>query len=164
MHGLFQLFGYLLFFAGAAAGLFMATQLKLLNQAHPIIGIILVVVLFFQPFLGLLHHTMFKRYSRRVIWSYGHIWLGRVAITLGIINGGLGLQLAQRTAFYPPHKSIIIGYSVTAGIIWLVYIFSTFVGEARRGRKRNFMAPSPYQRGRSAGSSSRNYEPKSQYA
>ncbi|KXL48823.1 hypothetical protein M433DRAFT_376390 [Acidomyces richmondensis BFW] len=146
VHGVFQLFGYLLFVAAAVAGLFLATQLKLMNQAHPIIGIMLLLVLLFQPLLGFIHHTMFKRHSRRVVWSYGHIWLGRAAITVGIINGGLGLQLARRTAFFPPQKSTIIGYSVAAGIIWFVYILSAFVGEARRRQKAkyDFMAPPPY--------------------
>jgi len=69
----------------------------MLNQAHPIIGIVLFVLLFFQPLLGFLHHFMFKKHGRRMVWSYGHIWLGRIIITLGIINGGLGLQLAKRT-------------------------------------------------------------------
>jgi hypothetical protein len=31
----------------------------------------------------------FKKTRARQIWSHLHIWNGRVAVTLGIINGGL---------------------------------------------------------------------------
>lgn len=113
----------------------------LLHNAHPIIGIVLFVLLFFQPLLGLLHHFFFKKHSRRVFWSYAHIWLGRVIITLGIINGGLGLQLAQRLPIASPSHGAIIAYGVLAGIIWLVYVISIFVGERRRNT-----APPPYKK------------------
>ncbi|KAF2768073.1 hypothetical protein EJ03DRAFT_252354, partial [Teratosphaeria nubilosa] len=132
VHGLIQAIAYILYIAAFGLGAYMATHLHMLNQAHAIIGIVLFVVLFFQPFLGILHHVMFKRHSRRVIWSYGHIWLGRIIITLGIINGGLGLWLAQKTHIYAPPSGAIIGYSVAAGVIWLIYMACAIIGEARR--------------------------------
>ncbi|KAK4635558.1 hypothetical protein CLAFUW4_00214 [Fulvia fulva] len=135
VHGLFQIFAYLLYIAGAGIGLWMiSARRQLLHDPHPIIGIILLVLIFFQPFLGFLHHFMFKKHSRRVVWSYGHIWLGRIIITLGIINGGLGLRLARRAPVAPPSRGAIIGYSVVAGLIWLVYVVSAIVGERKRGR------------------------------
>lgn len=152
VHGLFQIFAYLLYIAGAGIGLWVrkhstfdlpplitsnqmiSARRQLLHDPHPIIGIILLVLIFFQPFLGFLHHFMFKKHSRRVVWSYGHIWLGRIIITLGIINGGLGLRLARRAPVAPPSRGAIIGYSVVAGLIWLVYVVSAIVGERKRGR------------------------------
>lgn len=99
-----------------------------LDEKHPIIGIVVFVALFFQPILGLVHHLLFKRHQTRTIWSHGHIWLGRLAITLGIINGGLGFQLANR----PGSHSAMIAYSVIAGVMWLVWVAASIIGESRR--------------------------------
>lgn len=95
-----------------------------------------MALLVFQPFCGMLHHTMFKKYNRRVFWSYAHVWLGRIIITLGIINGGLGLMFAMEYPLLPPPQGAIIGYSVGAGVMWLIYLFAIIVGEGRRGRRR----------------------------
>jgi hypothetical protein len=75
---------------------FSCSNFKQLDQAHPIIGIVLFILIFFQPILGYMHHRLFKKYKRRTFWSHAHIWLGRIIITLGIINGGLGLDLAHK--------------------------------------------------------------------
>ena len=57
-------------------------------------------------------------------------------ITLGIINGGLGLQLAKKTRMFPPMQSTVIAYSVVAGVIWLIYVASAIYGERKRGRSQ----------------------------
>ncbi|EME50267.1 hypothetical protein DOTSEDRAFT_68965 [Dothistroma septosporum NZE10] len=135
VHGLLQIFAYLLYIAGAGIGLWMiSARQQLLHDPHPIIGIILLVLIFFQPFLGFLHHFMFKKHSRRVVWSYGHIWLGRIIITLGIINGGLGLRLARRAPVAPPSRGAIVAYGVVAGLVWVIYACAAVLGERRRGR------------------------------
>lgn len=147
VHGLFQIFSYLLYIAAFAMGVYMASNMRMLHLAHPIIGIILFVLLLFQPFLGFIHHFAFKKYSRRVVWSYGHIWLGRIVITLGIINGGLGLQLAQRTGHFAPSNGAVIGYSVAAAIMWLLYVAAAIYGERKRSRssvEAVSQAPPPY--------------------
>jgi hypothetical protein len=105
---------------------------NMLNNAHPIIGIVLLGLLIFQPILGFVHHLMFKKYSRRTFWSHAHLWLGRIAITLGIINGGLGLQFARRFPLAPPNRAQVIGYSVAAFVMWLLYVVAAVVGEAKR--------------------------------
>ena len=134
LHGLFQIFAYLLYIAAFGLGIYMATNLRMLNQAHPIIGIVLFVLLFFQPLLGFLHHFMFKKHGRRMVWSYGHIWLGRIVITLGMINGGLGLQLAKRTRIGAPSNGQVVAYSVVAAIMWVAYVLAALIGENRRRR------------------------------
>ncbi|GAB1725991.1 hypothetical protein NU195Hw_g5424t1 [Hortaea werneckii] len=155
VHGLFQIFAYMLYIAAFAIGIYMVTSSPngvALHEAHPIIGIVLFVLLFFQPFLGFLHHVMFKKHSRRVVWSYGHIWLGRAIITVGIINGGLGFQWAKRTGAFAPSTGAIIAYGVIAGLIWLVYIISAIYGEAKRRRgssaKGNINPPPGWDDGR----------------
>jgi hypothetical protein len=94
---------------------------------------VVFVVLLLQPFLGVLHHMLYKKYNSRTMWSYAHIWLGRGAITLGMINGGLGLQLAD--SMHMSSRPGIIAYGVIAGIMWLAWVAASIVGERRRKTK-----------------------------
>lgn len=59
-HGILQLFGYILYIAAFALGVYMASHARLLNNAHPIIGIVVFLLVIFQPFLGFIHHVAFK--------------------------------------------------------------------------------------------------------
>ncbi|KAI4742065.1 hypothetical protein E4T50_07497, partial [Aureobasidium sp. EXF-12298] len=129
-HAIVQVVAYLLFIAAFGIGIYLATQIHMLDQAHPIIGIVLFILIFFQPILGYMHHRLFKKYKRRTFWSHAHIWLGRIIITLGIINGGLGLDLAHNS------RKGEIAYGVVAGIVYLIYIISIFAGESKRRRDR----------------------------
>ena len=78
--------------------------------------------------LGQIHHVMFKKYHERTVWSYAHIWLGRVAIFLGIVNGGLGLQLADNTS------TGTIAYAVVAAVAGIAYIAAIVYSEWRRSK------------------------------
>ena len=86
------------------------------GNGHPIIGIVVISCLYLQPILAILHHEMYKKTSKRTIWGISHVWWGRIIITLGIINGGLGLQLSGNTTKGE------IAYGVIAGVIWLVWV------------------------------------------
>ncbi|KAK1061476.1 hypothetical protein LTR33_012692 [Friedmanniomyces endolithicus] len=134
IHGVFQTLAYILYIAAFALGVSMAQSIDKLGETHAWLGIALFVVLLFQPVLGVLHHVMFKKYSRRTVWSYGHIWLGRAAITVGMVNAGLGLRLSQETRVFAPSQGAVVGYWVVAVIIWLVYMASVVYGEIKRGR------------------------------
>ena len=70
----------------------------------------------FQPVLGALHHAVYVREGRRSIWSYAHVWWGRVVLTLAIIQGGLGLRFANNTTGGK------IAYGVVAGLIWITWL------------------------------------------
>lgn len=150
VHGLFQILAYVIYIAAFAMGVWMATHIDMMHNKHPVIGVICLLLLFLQPFLGFIHHFAFKKYSRRVFWSYAHIWIGRFVITLGIINGGLGLQLAQKINFNPPKQSYIIAYAVVAGAMWLLYVASAIFGEVKRRKSQytpvNQQGPPPYKR------------------
>jgi len=87
-------------------------------DTHPIIGLVVVCGLFFQPFLGIGHHVLYKRQGGPNALTYPHIWWGRILITLGIINGYLGIQLSQPTNY----KTIGIVYAVIASLIWAVWM------------------------------------------
>lgn len=56
--------------------------------------------------------------------------MGRIVITLGIINGGLGLQLSDNTT------KGIKGYSVVAAIMWLLWM-GVVVFKEVKGRSGN---------------------------
>ncbi|KAI1864250.1 hypothetical protein JX265_008621 [Neoarthrinium moseri] len=145
IHALTQAVAYIIYIVAAALGIYIVRMVRLppsgsslfqesQYNAHPIIGLVVLAVVFFQPVLGWVHHVRFKRLGRRTAWSQAHLWVGRVAVTLGIINGGLGLQLAGAD------KSVIIAYSVVAGVMWLLWAASAVFGEFRR-RSRDEKVP-----------------------
>jgi hypothetical protein len=68
--------------------------------------------------------------------SYAHIGIGRIAIILGIVNGGLGLQLAGAQG------SSVIAYAVVAAIMVLLYLASIVYGERKRSKS---VTPPNYQ-------------------
>ncbi|KAI1261091.1 hypothetical protein F5Y18DRAFT_403377 [Xylariaceae sp. FL1019] len=140
VHGLVQLIAYILYIAAAGLGLLLVNMVRVPPQgssllsmaatnAHPIIGIVLLVVLFFQPVLGFIHHRQFKKLGGRTWASYAHLWIGRLGITLGIINGGLGLALTDATG------SPVLTYAVVAGVMWVLWVIAAIFGEIRRSRK-----------------------------
>ncbi|KAI0889637.1 uncharacterized protein GGS22DRAFT_148788 [Annulohypoxylon maeteangense] len=136
IHGVFQVIAYFLYIAAAGLGIQLVQMIKIPNgssllemsstNAHPIIGIVILAVLALQPPLGVIHHSKFKRLGRRTAYSHLHLWIGRLTLTLGIINGGLGLRLAHA------EKGVIIAYSVVAGLIWLLWLLVAVLGEYRR--------------------------------
>ena len=79
---------------------------------HFIIGIIVMAFLIFQPAFGLLHHERFKLVNRRQGWSYAHLFDGRVFITAGIVNGGLGMWIAGAP------RQLRVAYIAAAGSMW----------------------------------------------
>ncbi len=101
---------------------------------HPIIGLVVIGLLLFQPMLGLVHHQIYKTRHIRTFWATAHVWFGRVVITLGIINGGLGLRLSANTAKGE------IAYGVIAGVMWwlwmVVVIWSYYNKNAYNDRTR----------------------------
>lgn len=99
------------------------------TRYHPIIGLVILVVLILQPFFGYIHHNKYKRLLRRQFWSYLHIFNGRIAITVGIINGGLGLNLANASAY---HKRV---YIIVAAVMWGLWMGIAIISEIVRARR-----------------------------
>ena len=156
-HAATQIFAYTLALAGMGLGVWIAIKpdyivrsrpsfipetflhdanfafYRQINTYHPVIGLVVIGLLAFQPVLGLLHHYMFKAYDRKTFWTASHVWAGRLIITLGIINGGLGLRLSEAD------RSSEIAYGVLAGLVWVVWLgvilWSTF-GPAQNTRAR----------------------------
>lgn len=105
--------------------MFLCAQI---NTYHPILGLLVLALLLFQPPLGYMHHVIYMREGHRSIYSAAHIWLGRLVITLGIINGGLGLRLAGET------KGKEIAYGLVAGLVWLVWVGVAVSCEVKGGK------------------------------
>ncbi|KAI1302790.1 hypothetical protein F5Y03DRAFT_195574 [Xylaria venustula] len=136
-HGFAQVLATALYIAGAGLGLYLVSIIRIPQtgeglldtagrNAHPIIGIVLLVALFIQPFLGVVHHRRFKRLQRRTWVSYAHLWTGRLGITLGIINGGLGFALAGTRG------APVVAYAVVSAFMWLLWVLTALFFE--RGR------------------------------
>ena len=141
-HAAWQIFAMLVYVAGFGLGVYIADELAYvsppphipspslpppplniilkLDNHHPVIGMVIFGVLFFQPILGQLHHSAFKKKGVRTLWSHAHIWLGRTIILVGIVNGGLGLRLADNTTVGK------IVYAVVAALMGLAYFGSMF--------------------------------------
>jgi hypothetical protein len=97
-----------------------------MRKYHPVIGIVVFVMVLAQPVLGRLHHNGYMATGGRTAFSHAHMWVGRVLITLGVINGGLGFLLAGNTSSGP------IAYTVVAAVFYLTYVVSAVVTERRR--------------------------------
>ncbi|KXT07496.1 hypothetical protein AC578_484 [Pseudocercospora eumusae] len=128
VHAGMQALAYLIYIVAFGMGVYLMSQLRhsITTHAHPILGGILFLVLLSQPLSGFLHHRLFKKYARRTAWSYAHLSVGRIAIPLGMINGGLGLALAGAGT------GAKAAYAVVAVIMAFAYVASIVIGERRR--------------------------------
>ncbi|KAL5041256.1 hypothetical protein BDW71DRAFT_13549 [Aspergillus fruticulosus] len=123
IHAPLQIFTLLLVIAGMGLGIKMGTDSDIMDHAHPILGLIVIgILILFQPAMGLLQHLHFRRTGKKSIFAILHRWLGRLAITLGVITGGLGFRLAGIDSNPYTPKSAVIAYSVIAGVMGLVYV------------------------------------------
>lgn len=93
------------------------SDMQQLSTYHAIIGIVTFSLLWAQAVWGYVAHSFYKTYQHRTWLAYGHVWLGRTLITVGMIQGGLGLLLADDAgpAYYK-------AYGIVAGIIWFAYM------------------------------------------
>ncbi|KAK1818188.1 hypothetical protein LTR12_007466 [Friedmanniomyces endolithicus] len=128
IHVSIQALALVSYIVAVGLGLSLAINLDLLDQAHPFIGLMLFALLLMQPILGCVHHRFYKKFTGRTLWSYAHLSVGRLSIFLGLINGGLGLQLA----FAGPRAKMI--YGIVAGVVGVCYLAAIAFGEAKRKR------------------------------
>ncbi|KAK2026248.1 integral membrane protein [Colletotrichum zoysiae] len=130
VHGAWQSVAFLLMWVGFGTGYIYARDNGYLYaQTHTLLGTVVVAMLAIQPFLGLAHHKYYKKHQTRGMVSHAHIWYGRALMFLGIINGGLGLELASSS------RSYVVAYSVIAAIIGVAWFGSAVWGEIRRSKR-----------------------------
>ncbi|RDL30788.1 uncharacterized protein BP5553_10133 [Venustampulla echinocandica] len=97
--------GFVMMVGGMALGIRIGHDLDYIEHpvhAHVVIGLIVVcTIIVFQPIMGIIQHRHFKKRGGKSIFAYLHRWIGRGAIVLGMINSGLGFQLAKTNAVVP---------------------------------------------------------------
>lgn len=124
IHMPIQILGLVMMIGGMALGIRIAHDLDYFSHPvheHLVIGLIVVcVILVFQPIMGFLQHRYFKRTGGKSVFAYVHRWIGRCAIILGIINNGLGFQLAADDVVIP--TSSYIRNFVLAGILLSIWM------------------------------------------
>ncbi|TVY23976.1 hypothetical protein LHYA1_G008025, partial [Lachnellula hyalina] len=126
-----MILAYSICIAGMGMGIWIALTVNKLNTYHAIIGLFVISALTLQPVTGLVHHLLYKKTGGKNAATYPHVWWGRAIVTLGIINGGFGLQLARK---YAPlangSRKGEIAYGVVAGPMWILWmsviVFSSF--------------------------------------
>ncbi|KAK3309958.1 uncharacterized protein B0T15DRAFT_19471 [Chaetomium strumarium] len=134
LHAGIQTIAFCLMWTGFGLGVETARERRMLfNQAHTVLGTVIVALLGIQPALGYLHHRHYLKTQGRGVISYVHIWWGRILIALGVINGGMGLRLVGERG------GLVIAYGVIAGVLFLAYagakIFRLFRQGERLGPK-----------------------------
>ena len=127
VHAGIQMLSLICMVVGLGLGVELAKMGDLLfNNTHSIFGVAIVALFLVQPLLGLIHHFLFKKNQSRNIFSHLHIWYGRALMILAVVNGGLGLKLADNS------DGGIIAYSIIAGVFGAGYVASVVV--KRKGR------------------------------
>lgn len=129
MHVPIQLIGFAMMIGGMGLGIKVAKYVGFLShpiRAHVVIGFIVVLsLILFQPLLGITQHRHFKKTGKKSIFAYVHRWLGRGAIILGMINTGLGFQLAKKNIIVHTHSYVrnyvILGILVTIWVSLVIY-------------------------------------------
>ena len=103
-----------------------------IGNAHTIIGIAVFAFAGLQPFLGLIHHIMQKGsgLTKRTFIGAVHVYIGRLLILLGIINGGIGLLWAEEST-----RAQNIAYGVVCAVVWIAYILMSLGFEVKRENK-----------------------------
>jgi hypothetical protein len=92
-----------------------ADQHQDFTNPHFVVGYVVAALFTLQPILGMLHHRQFLATGLRGVYSFVHRYLGRIALVLGVVNGGLGLRLARAP------ERFVIAYGAVAGFMLVVY-------------------------------------------
>ncbi|EME41686.1 hypothetical protein DOTSEDRAFT_73924 [Dothistroma septosporum NZE10] len=100
-----------------------------IGNAHTIMGLAVFAFALLQPFLGLAHHFMQKSgaWSKRTFVGAVHVYVGRLLILMGIINGGIGLLWSAEST-----RAENIAYGVVCAVVWVVYILMSLGYEVKR--------------------------------
>lgn len=101
-----------------------------ISAFHAVFGIVVVVLLLFQPILGYVHHLHYQRYQSITPYTHAHVWYGRVLVSAGLLDGFFGLLLAGQGA------GILAAYGIIAGGVWVLWILVVVFTGRRQKRKK----------------------------
>ena len=116
LHAGWMVTTYMIVLAALGMGVWIAVVTQQLDTYHSIIGLVVVVALLAQPTSGMTHHLLYKKTGGANIATYPHIWWGRAIVTLGIVNGGFGLQLSANTTKGE------VAYAIAASVMWVLWM------------------------------------------
>ncbi|KAN0103291.1 iron reductase domain protein [Hyaloscypha variabilis] len=116
LHAGWMVTTYIIVLGAMGMGVWIAVVTQQLDTYHSIIGLIVVGALLLQPVSGITHHLLYKKTGGANVATYPHIWWGRAIVTLGIINGGFGLQLSDNTTQGE------VAYAIVASVMWTLWM------------------------------------------
>ncbi|OAL35047.1 hypothetical protein AYO20_05762 [Fonsecaea nubica] len=120
IHAAIQMFALAVFVASTGLGIWMGLKINALDHYHCVIGLVTLGLLGLQPLMKL--HWFHEKIPKVVHFVHIHLWLGRVLILLGIVDGGLGFQFAA--TFKGPQwaSGWKIAYGVCGALVWIIYV------------------------------------------
>ncbi|MCJ1418914.1 hypothetical protein MMC32_005265 [Xylographa parallela] len=122
-HWINELLALLVAFIGLVIGIYLSTtynKSKSFNSAHQLIGILVILALFLQAWLGWHHHQVYKRIKRTTPYAPVHRFFGCFLILAGLANGAVGLDYAKnnsRILVYLVISIILVGLVAT----WVLF-------------------------------------------
>jgi hypothetical protein len=117
-HWIIQVAASLSAIVSGMMGLYLGQRIDTLHQ---VIGIVIILLLGIQGFLGWRHHVMFVRLHHRTWSSHAHIWLGRLLLTGGWFNVMMGLILRGYSGLILGVTGALIGIEVISMGVWLYW-------------------------------------------
>ncbi|MCJ1437327.1 hypothetical protein MMC27_006714 [Xylographa pallens] len=142
-HWINELLALSVAFIGLVIGIYLSTtynKSKSFNSAHQLIGILVILALFLQAWLGWHHHQVYKRTKRTTPFAPVHRFFGSFLILAGLANGAIGLDYAE-------NNNHILVYLVLS--IILVVLVATWVlfnrWRVSRGRRNGIHETSRYE-------------------
>ncbi|EAA32872.2 hypothetical protein GE21DRAFT_6439 [Neurospora crassa] len=114
-HATWQLSTLIVYLAAAGLGIHVMnrnpnTMRDARMNYHPIIGIMIIILLLIQTLVGIVHH---HRGGGLAL----HLILGRIAITVGMINGYVGLIIRDGDT-EPKVKAIYVAIALAIWLVW----------------------------------------------
>ncbi|KAI8368115.1 uncharacterized protein BYT42DRAFT_585332 [Radiomyces spectabilis] len=111
--------------AAAICGFTSAGTIKV--KPHSLTGTVLVLLAFCQILLGLGNHALFRyRQKRNTVPKHRpwhntvHIWLGRLVLTLAVINMPLGMRIKRAgLGLYIGYAVVVLFWAIVfLGLVW----------------------------------------------
>ncbi|KGO44401.1 Cytochrome b561/ferric reductase transmembrane [Penicillium expansum] len=120
IHASLQAITAILVIVGFGLGVYLNSQVTIKGKHHQAIGALVVILLVIvQPILGIRQHMLFRKTQQKTKWAYAHRWQGRIMLGLGVVNGGIGLNLSRSGS--GDSRGALIGYGVVTGIVYVGY-------------------------------------------
>lgn len=115
IHAAAQIVGLAFVAVGFGLGVYCSTvynKSKSFNSTHQIIGLLILAAILIQVGLGLSHHLIYMRAGTPTIMGKIHRFLGIAVLTLGIVNGFIGLKFAG---------SSMVAYGIVVAIMLVIF-------------------------------------------